>query len=83
MAFAPGSIPCRVTNLLTYFPSDIYKPTERATAISWYLSCTVIGPSFGPFMSGLIVQFASWRIIYWVQLGCAIATMLAGFFFIP
>lgn len=34
-------------------------------------------------MSGLIVQFASWRIIYWVQLGCAIATMLAGFFFIP
>ncbi|KAJ6786670.1 hypothetical protein PWT90_08088 [Aphanocladium album] len=63
--------------------SDIYKPTERATAISWYLSCTVIGPSFGPFMSGLIVQYASWRIIYWVQLGCAIATFTAGFFLIP
>ncbi|KAH8720327.1 Efflux pump rdc3 [Beauveria bassiana] len=63
--------------------SDIYKPTERATAISWYLSCTIIGPSFGPFMSGLVVQFASWRIIYWVQLGCAIATMAAGFFLIP
>ncbi|KAM3476965.1 hypothetical protein MY8738_006659 [Beauveria namnaoensis] len=34
-------------------------------------------------ISGLVVQFASWRIIYWVQLGCAIATMAAGFFLIP
>ncbi|KAM3530210.1 hypothetical protein MY4038_005054 [Beauveria bassiana] len=34
-------------------------------------------------MSGLVVQFASWRIIYWVQLGCAIATMAAGFFLVP
>lgn len=34
-------------------------------------------------MSGLIVQFASWRIIYWVQLGCAVATLAAGYFLIP
>lgn len=63
--------------------SDIYRPTERATAISWYLSCSVVGPAFGPFLSGLIVEFASWRIIFWVQFASAVATIIAAFFLIP
>lgn len=63
--------------------SDIYKPTERATAISWFLSCSVVGPAFGPFISGLIVEFAFWRIIFWVQVGCSVATVAGAFFLIP
>lgn len=31
--------------------SDIYTPTERATALSAFLSGTLIGPAFGPFAS--------------------------------
>lgn len=30
--------------------SDIYTPTERATALAWFLSGTLIGPALGPFL---------------------------------
>ncbi|KAF2427148.1 MFS transporter [Tothia fuscella] len=51
---------------------DIYRPTERATALGWFLSGTLIGPAFGPFIGGIIVTFRSWRDIFWLQ------TALAG-----
>src|SRR5271170_2324488 len=46
---------------------DIYTPTARATALSWFLSGTLIGPAFGPFIGGIIVTFKSWRVIFWLQ----------------
>ncbi len=36
--------------MLTTAHSDIYRPTERATAMGWYLSGTLIGPALGPFI---------------------------------
>jgi len=47
--------------------ADIYRPTERATAMGWFLSGTLIGPTFGPFIGGIIVTFKSWRVIFWLQ----------------
>ncbi|KAK5662721.1 hypothetical protein OQA88_6127 [Cercophora sp. LCS_1] len=52
---------------------DIYRPTERATALGWFLSGTLIGPAFGPFVGGIIVTYTSWRVIFYLQ------TALAGF----
>jgi MFS family permease len=46
---------------------DIYEPTERATALGWFLCGTLIGPAFGPFVGGIIVTFRSWRYIFWLQ----------------
>ncbi|TID19995.1 MFS general substrate transporter [Venturia nashicola] len=51
---------------------DIYRPTERGTALGWFLSGTLIGPAFGPFIGGIIVTFQSWRVVFWLQ------TALAG-----
>lgn len=57
--------------------------TERGTALSWFLSGTLVGPAFGPFIGGIIVTFRSWRDIFWLQ------TALGGFgcvlilFFLP
>ncbi|OKL62605.1 hypothetical protein UA08_01674 [Talaromyces atroroseus] len=56
--------------------SDIYTPTERATALAWFLSGTLIGPALGPFIGGVIVTYRSWRVIFWLQ------TALGGFAFI-
>lgn len=39
---------------------DIYRPVDRATALGWFLSGTLIGPAFGPFIGGIIVTYASW-----------------------
>ena len=56
---------------------DIYTPTERATALGWFMSGTLIGPAFGPFIGGVIVTFKSWRDIFWLQSAlAALATSL-------
>lgn len=46
---------------------DIYTPTTRATALGWFLSGTLIGPAFGPFIGGIIITFRSWRDMFWLQ----------------
>ncbi|KAJ6567128.1 major facilitator superfamily domain-containing protein [Mycena capillaripes] len=62
---------------------DIYKPTERATAMGWFLSGTLIGPALGPFIAGVIVTFRSWRVIFYLQAALGgLATVLV-FFFLP
>ncbi|KAI9162825.1 Itaconate transport protein [Paramyrothecium foliicola] len=47
--------------------SDIYHPVERATAMGWFLRGTLFGPAFGPIISGIIVTYTSWRVIFWLQ----------------
>jgi MFS family permease len=60
---------------------DIYSPTTRATAMGWFLSGALIGPAFGPFISGIIVTYTSWRVIFWLQSGLSgLATVLVIFF---
>ncbi|RVX66590.1 hypothetical protein B0A52_09467 [Exophiala mesophila] len=60
---------------------DIYTPTARATALGWFLSGTLIGPAFGPFIGGIIVTYRSWRDIFWLQTALGgLATVLVIFF---
>ncbi|KAL8376436.1 hypothetical protein RB595_007499 [Gaeumannomyces hyphopodioides] len=62
---------------------DIYRPTERATALSWFLSGTLIGPALGPFLAGIIVTFESWRVIFWMQTGMGALALVGVFFLLP
>jgi MFS family permease len=63
--------------------SDIYRPTERATALGWFLSGTLVGPAFGPFLGGIIVTYTSWRVIFWLQTGLAGLATIGNFFLLP
>lgn len=62
---------------------DIYRPIERGTAYGWFLSGTLIGPALGPFVGGIIVTYASWRGIFWLQTAMSAAATLGVLFFIP
>ncbi|KUI59048.1 hypothetical protein VP1G_06293 [Cytospora mali] len=62
---------------------DIYRPTERATAMGWFLSGTQVGPAIGPFVGGIIVTYVSWRVIFWVQTGLSGLAVLGTFFLLP
>ncbi|POR34619.1 Putative transporter AQR1 [Tolypocladium paradoxum] len=62
---------------------DIYRPTERGTAMGWFLSGALIGPSFGPFLGGIIVTYSSWRSIFWLQTALAGTGVLGLFFLVP
>jgi MFS family permease len=76
-----------------------YTQTERATALGWFLSGTLIGPALGwckhserqaiclcwpgPFIGGIIVTFRSWRDIFWLQTALAGTAALLCFFLQP
>ncbi|KAK2625084.1 hypothetical protein QTJ16_005453 [Diplocarpon rosae] len=62
---------------------DIYRPTERATAMGWFLSGTLIGPAFGPFIGGIIVTFKSWRVIFYLQSALAGVALIGAYFLLP
>jgi MFS family permease len=57
--------------------------TERATALGWFMSGTLIGPALGPFIGGIIVTFRSWRDIFWLQTALAGAAAVSCFFLQP
>lgn len=60
---------------------DLYHPTERATAMSWFFSGTLIGPALAPFIAGIIITYRSWHDIFWLQAGLsALANVLCIFF---
>lgn len=61
----------------------MYRATERATALGWFLSGTLIGPAFGPFLGGIIVTYVSWRVIFWLQTGLAVVAAVGAFFLLP
>ncbi|VUC24906.1 unnamed protein product [Clonostachys rosea] len=62
---------------------DIYRPTERATAQGWFLSGTQIGPALGPCISGIIVTYTSWRVIFWLQTAMSALATVGTFIWLP
>ncbi|KDN65947.1 hypothetical protein CSUB01_05369 [Colletotrichum sublineola] len=62
---------------------DLYHPTERATAMGWFLSGTLIGPTIGPVLGGIIVTYTSWRAIFWLQAALAGVGLGGALFFMP
>jgi MFS family permease len=44
---------------------------------------SVLGPALGPLIGGIIVTFASWRIIFWTQTGMVGIGLVLSFFSVP
>jgi MFS family permease len=51
--------------------------------MGWFLSGSLIGPAFGPFLGGIIVTYSSWRSIFWLQTALAGTGALGVFFLVP
>lgn len=94
-ALAPNLVAFYVFRILTAFEgtsfiligaaviSDVYRPTERGTAMGWFLSGTLVGPAFGPFIGGIIVTYTSWRVIFWLQSALAAMAAIGTYFLLP
>ncbi|KAF3770601.1 hypothetical protein M406DRAFT_67002 [Cryphonectria parasitica EP155] len=61
---------------------DLFHPTERATALSWFYTGALVGPTIGPLIGGIICTFTSWRVIFWLQAGLAGVGIIGPFFFL-
>jgi MFS family permease len=45
---------------------DIATPGERGRFMGLFQGVALIGPAFGPVLGGILVQYLSWRWIFWV-----------------
>lgn len=62
---------------------DLYPPVRRGTYMAWILSGSQLGTAFGSVGGGIIVNFTSWRVIFWVLMGIGFAVFLPAVFFLP
>ncbi|PLB50373.1 putative MFS transporter [Aspergillus steynii IBT 23096] len=63
--------------------ADIFEPVVRGTAVGFFMAGTVTGPAIGPCIGGIIVTFASWRNIYWLQVAMTGFGLILSLLFVP
>ncbi|BCS30226.1 putative MFS transporter [Aspergillus puulaauensis] len=63
--------------------ADIFEPEVRGTAVGFFMLGSVTGPAIGPCIGGVIVTFASWRYIYWLQTAMAGFGLVLSLIFVP
>ncbi len=55
-----------------------FDPTERGRAMGWYGIATMAGPALGPTFGGYLVEYVSWRLIFYINLPVGMAAILAA-----
>ncbi|KAJ5761533.1 major facilitator superfamily domain-containing protein [Penicillium manginii] len=55
---------------------DIYPAITRGRALGWMMVSTTLSPGLAPLIGGVIVNYVSWRVIFWVQTGTASLSVL-------
>lgn len=62
---------------------DVYRPTERGRALSWFMTGILVGPTLAPLLGGVLITFTGWRVIFWVQSGLAALSVIMIVFLLP
>lgn len=62
---------------------DICIPQERGKNMSWILSGTQLGTAIGGVIGGIIVNYTSWRVIFWFLAGLGFLIFIPGVFLLP
>lgn len=63
--------------------ADICIPQERGKNMSWILSGTQLGTAIGGVIGGIIVNYTSWRVIFWFLAGLGFLIFIPGVIFLP
>ncbi|KAG8684790.1 hypothetical protein FRC09_015143 [Ceratobasidium sp. 395] len=72
-----------VPQIMIPLAADLAPPERRASAISIVLSGLLLGILFARVLSGIIAEFTSWRVIYWISTGLQFANVFAMWMFVP
>ncbi|PVH15163.1 uncharacterized protein CXQ87_003000 [Candidozyma duobushaemuli] len=62
---------------------DCYIPSERGRQMSWIVTGAQTGTSIGGVIGGIIVNWTSWRVIFWVMAGLGGVILALGIFLLP
>jgi EmrB/QacA subfamily drug resistance transporter len=62
---------------------QIFPPARRGMALGFALMGWSIGPAFGPFMGGNLLEFASWRVVYAITLPLSGMGFILAWWWLP
>jgi MFS transporter, DHA2 family, multidrug resistance protein len=62
---------------------QIFPPNRRGMALAFALLGWSIGPAFGPFMGGNLLEFASWRAVYAITLSMCGVGFIVAWWWLP
>lgn len=65
-----------ITPIATTIVGDIYTKEERANVQGYLSSVWGISAIVGPALGGVLVEFVSWRFIFWLNIPLGILTMI-------
>ncbi|EPQ60755.1 MFS general substrate transporter [Gloeophyllum trabeum ATCC 11539] len=63
--------------------ADLAPPERKASAISVVLSGLLLGILLARVLAGIIAQFASWRVVYYMAIGAQAAVFALFYFVLP
>ncbi|CAE7196743.1 unnamed protein product [Rhizoctonia solani] len=72
-----------VPQIMVPLAADLAPPERRASAISIVLSGLLLGILFARVISGIIAEFANWRIVYWMSFGIQFGNVFAIWLLVP
>ncbi|GAB7359767.1 hypothetical protein MBLNU230_g6938t1 [Neophaeotheca triangularis] len=62
--------------------ADIWLPQERGKAMGYYALMPLLGPAVGPIAGGYIVQYTTWRWVFWSTCIAAMVIQAFGLFYL-
>jgi DHA2 family multidrug resistance protein len=80
LAGAGGGMIPQISQAIFY---QIYPPSQRGMALAFALMGWSIGPAFGPFMGGNLLEFASWRVVYAITLSMSGLGFILAWWWLP
>lgn len=69
--------------ILLPLAADLAPPHRRASAISVILSGLLFGILFSRVLAGVIAEYTSWRVVYWVAAGLNFVVLFGSYFVVP
>jgi DHA2 family multidrug resistance protein len=75
-AFGAALVPLSQSTML-----DIYKPSERGSAMALWGMGVMVGPILGPTLGGYLTSLYTWRYVFFVNLPFGIVAVLGLMFF--
>lgn len=72
-----------VPQIMMPFAADLAPPHKRAQALAIVLSGLLLGILFARVVAGIIANFVTWRIVYWMAVGLQGAILALLYFKLP
>ncbi|KAJ7611242.1 major facilitator superfamily domain-containing protein [Roridomyces roridus] len=63
--------------------ADLAPPERRAAAMSVVFSGLLFGVLLARVLAGIIAQFVTWRVVYYMAIGVQVLVLIASYFVIP